>query len=244
MQPALAPKNNVEQAIRQCGLFDDLSQTSLAHFVQSATTITLKKKGIIFLQDDRAEFFYLILQGWIKMFRETLDGTEVVIDILSDGQLVGETAIFEDTIHNFSAEAAEKATLLRIPTQILKQVIESEHQMALNMIQNITQKHLRQTHEIEHLNIQNASQRLGCFLLRLCPDANKKTAKIQLPYDKTLIASRLGMKPETFSRALAKLKAETDIEINNNMVQVNNQQSLVHYTCNHCSGSFPCQNNE
>jgi hypothetical protein len=63
---------------------------------------------------------------------------------------------------------------------------------------------------------------------------------LHLPYDKTLIASRLGMKPETFSRALAKLKEQTGIRIVGPTVYIDRLQTLVSYTCNHCSTHFPC----
>ena len=68
-----------------------------------------------------------------------------------------------------------------------------------------------------------------------------ESVTITLPYDKTLIASRLGMKPETFSRALAKLKQETQIEIKGPMVTIKDMQRLISFTCNHCSSSFPCE---
>ena len=51
-----------------------------------------------------------------------------------------------------------------------------------------------------------AAQRVGCFILRLL---NKKQPNliINLPCNKTLLASHLGMKRETFSRALNDLRA-------------------------------------
>ena len=112
--------------------------------------------------------------------------------------------------------------------------------MALNMLESMAQKQRVQSHEIEHLNIQNASQRIGCFLLRLCPTDANGHVELNLPYDKTLIAARLGMKPETFSRALAKLKQDTGIKIKGASVAIDAVDQLVEYTCNHCSQSFAC----
>ena len=60
-------------------------------------------------------------------------------------------------------------------------------------------------HQIEQLQVQSTGQRVGDFLLRFCP-SGPGNAIFDLPFDKSLIARRLGMKPETFSRALAKLR--------------------------------------
>ena len=59
--------------------------------------------------------------------------------------------------------------------------------------------------QLEQMKRLTAPQRLADFLLTLCPN-EEGPCEIKLPYEKSLIASRLGMKPESLSRALAKLK--------------------------------------
>ncbi len=59
--------------------------------------------------------------------------------------------------------------------------------------------------QIEQIKILSAPQRLADFLIRLS-SVREGPAEIELPYEKSLIASRLGMKPESLSRALAKLR--------------------------------------
>ena len=95
--------------------------------------------------------------------------------------------------------------------------------------------------EIEHRSIQNASQRIGCFLLRLADQSKKNNVIIHLPYDKALVASRLGMQPETFSRALAKLREKTGICIKGATIEMDNLDQLVSYSCSACTSKFPCE---
>jgi CRP-like cAMP-binding protein len=89
--------------------------------------------------------------------------------------------------------------------------------------------------------VQSAPQRIGCFLLRLCKAQEEGEVTLHLPYDKTLIAARLGMKPETFSRALTRLRQESDIEVKGATVSIPDIQRLVGYTCNACSNAYPCK---
>ena len=58
--------------------------------------------------------------------------------------------------------------------------------------------------EIEQLKARSAPQRIAAFFIKQA-NAASGPARIALPYEKALIASRLGMKPESFSRALGRL---------------------------------------
>jgi Crp-like helix-turn-helix domain len=78
-------------------------------------------------------------------------------------------------------------------------------EIALAMIASTSQHMHHLAQQVEQLKAQTGVQRLAEFLVALCPpDCGKCT--IALPYDKTLIAGRLGLKPESLSRAFAKLK--------------------------------------
>lgn len=223
--------------------FHNLNDKLIQSFADTAHLLHHHKGKVIFLQDDEASHFFFIVEGWVKLFRETIDGTEAVIDVLTNGHIFGENSVFEQNIHSFSAECVEPTRLIALPTRQLKHAIETDNQMALNMLTSMSNYRRQQSRDIEHLSLQSAPQRIGCFLLRLCPENSSESISLSLPYDKTLIASRLGMKPETFSRALAKLKTATDIQTAGSTVTIKDIQSLVDFTCSHCSNTVPCTDN-
>lgn len=232
---------DIPEALRRLVLFKGVSDETLARFSQEGRLFQYPKGKLLYLQDDEAKSFYLIVRGWVKLFRETIEGTEAVIDVLTNGHLLGKSAVFNNGLHGASAECVEEVQLISFPIRLLKQAIEEDPKLALNMLTSMSAHRRQQGREIEHLNIQNAPQRIGCFLLRLCPLNKETEITLHLPYDKTLIAARLGMKPETFSRALAKLKGETGIHIHGSTVKIHDMQALVSYTCSHCSSTFPCE---
>ncbi len=235
------PFVDLSEKIKNTPLFSGISEDVIAEFAKEAHLRSEPKGKILFLHGDDAEWFYLIVHGWVKLFRETIEGTEAVIDVLTSGHMFGDGTVFEDGKYGYGAEAVEPTQFIMLPTSMLKRSIETNNHMALNMLSSMSQHRRQQNREIEHLNVQNAPQRIGCFLLRLCPTSPSPSTTLNLPYDKTLIASRLGMKAETFSRALAKLKSETGIQIHGPTVTIQDIQRLVSYTCNHCSDSFPCE---
>jgi CRP-like cAMP-binding protein len=227
---------------KEIPLFSGLSIEVQKAFIAYAAEKPVAKGQIIYVEDDQAEFFYVIKKGWVKLFRETFDGTEAVIDILTNLHLFGEFTIFDKGVYSSSAEAVEDSTLISFPTVFLKEQIKKDHTLAFNMLAAMSRHLKQQDRKIEHLTVQTASQRIGCFLLRLCPKNKENNIIIQLPYDKTLLASRLGMKPETFSRALNTLRDKTGIVISGARVEIGSINQLASFSCKGCSSYFPCEN--
>ncbi len=221
-------------------LFSAMPEQLVAEFSQAAQTISVTKGSTLFMQNDEAEWFYFIVNGWVKLFRETFDGDEAVIDMTTKGHMFGESAIIDDGIHSFGATAVEECQLIRLPSKLLRNAVAENHSVALAMLGSMSRHRKQQTRESESLNLQNASQRIGCFLLRLCRVHDAEPIRLQLPYDKSLIAARLGMKSETFSRALNKLRNDTSIMIKGASVEIPEMEALSHYACSACSSEFPC----
>ena len=81
--------------------------------------------------------------------------------------------------------------------------------------------------QIEQIKLMTAPQRLADFLLRLCP-TDAGSCRILLPYEKTLIANRLGMKPESLSRAFAKLRGQ-GVTVDREEVTIGDPRALKDY---------------
>jgi CRP-like cAMP-binding protein len=60
--------------------------------------------------------------------------------------------------------------------------------------------------QLQTMKCCSGAQRLAAFLLDLCPPA-ASSCVVLLPYEKVLVAGRLGMQPESLSRAFARLQA-------------------------------------
>lgn len=231
---------STDAALNSLPLFKEVSGKTVSKFISSARVRDYTKGTVLFLQDDPAEYFYLILSGWVKLYRHTSDGEEAVIDMLTENSVFGETSIIEDGYHSFGAVVTDSAKLISLPTSLLKTSIEEDNKLALAMLSSLSRHRVRQTKELEGMTLKNASQRIGCFMLRLCNASEEQDIKIKLPYDKSLIAARLGMKSETFSRALNKLRKETNIGIAGSIVTIPEIDDLSNYACSACSNEFPC----
>lgn len=225
-------------------LMQGVDESTLARVSAQTRTRKAYKGTILFMQGDDAAALYIIQRGWIKLFRQTLDGDEVVVDILNEDFLFGDSSLVQGNNYSSSAQAVEETELLEIPAIALHEAVEASHRFSLNLLAAFARRRRQKDKEIEHLTLKNAPQRIGCFLLRLCHADASGRVVLHLPYDKMLVASRLGMQPETFSRALARLKVETGVQTQGPSVIIPSIEQMIDYTCSSCSDAFPCEDVE
>ena len=198
----------------------------------------LKKDEALFYYEDKGSAVYIVESGQIKISRETQDGVESVIYIAGNGDLIGKNLLFGDSQYSYNASALAEAEVFVISLPELRIVMKSSDAILNNAAQILIERNSRLQKEIEHIKVQSAPQRIGCFILGNCGKSGGK-ASFELPFEKGVIAAKLGMKPETFSRALSELKKQ-GVKVEGKEVVVESVEKLSAYTCSACSDSFPC----
>jgi CRP-like cAMP-binding protein len=191
--------------IKSTPLFGGLPDEAVLDIIGKRGPKSYDKGALLFQQGDEAIAFYLVLDGWTKVFRMNPDGLEAVISVFSRGECFAEAAMFLGGRYPVSAEVVTPSRLLRFEGSALRRVIFNEPELAFSMLAS-SSYHLKQlVEQIEEIKVLSAPRRVAEFLMRLCPRKDGSCV-VGLPYEKALIANRLGMKPESFSRALARLR--------------------------------------
>jgi CRP-like cAMP-binding protein len=192
--------------VSRIAVFGGLKPETVGRLIAPATVVTLKHGHPLFRQGDPASAFFIVVEGWIKLYRITLAGEEAVIHVLTNGESFAEAVAFTGSHYPATAEAVSNARVVRIPADHVVRCIREMPDIALAMIASTSQHLHRLVQEVEQLKAQSGIQRVAEFLASLCP-LNGGPHTIVLPYDKALIAGRLGLKPESLSRAFAKLRS-------------------------------------
>lgn len=202
--------------IQALPLFAGLETEALQDILKYARIVSHNKGAMIFIQGEQASRFYIILEGWVKLFKGNMDGQESVLQVMTAGETLLETVIFSNSPFPVNAQAVEPVKLLSIPASIVREKLQNNKELAINMLSTVAGRSQALISQFEQLTLKTVTQRVGWFLLKLFLDNGERTKNIKLPYDKSLIAGYLGMKPETFSRTLQSLKEQgIDIEKNN-----------------------------
>lgn len=208
-------------------LFSGLPPDLLERMIGTAVPRRYDKGRTLFQRGDPADFFYIVLDGWVKIFRTTADGGEAVLGVFSRGDMFAEAAAFLGSGYPADAQVVDEATLLAIDSKRFVAELHAAPDIALNILASMSRHLHRLVHEVECLKTRSAGQRLVEFLLRRC-GADDGAVVLSLPYDKNLIAARLGIKPESLSRLLNKLR-ELGVETHQNRVSITDVARLRDY---------------
>jgi CRP-like cAMP-binding protein len=227
------------QFLRDLPFFASLSEADLAAFVKAAQVRDYKKQENLFTRGDKADRFFIISSGWIKLRRETPEGEEAIVAIFTRSDVFGEAAIFGGAEYPFSAEAVEDTRVVEIPASVLKARAAANPVIMEQIMASMSREMHQLQMESEHLALMSAPQRVGCLLLQLSSGMVGDGGTMNFPYDKSLAAARLGMKPETFSRALAQLKP-VGVTVRGSEVRIDRFDRLAAFTCSHCSMAGEC----
>jgi CRP/FNR family transcriptional regulator, dissimilatory nitrate respiration regulator len=192
---------------------------------------------LIFQQGEPADAFFMVLDGWVKLYRELPDGEHVVVAMFAKGETFAEAAMFLGGRYPASAEAVTPARLLHVDGQALRSVILQQPQIAFDMLAAASLHLKRLVEQIEQLKVQSAPERIADFLLAQVTVRRGK-AEVALPYEKALIANRLGMTPESFSRALAKLR-EVGVAVEREHVVIDDVARLAAFIERSCDHAGP-----
>lgn len=186
-------------------LFARLQRDAANKILGWSSPKAFEKGTVLFTQGSPANSFYVVLEGWVKVYRTSSAGQETVVAVFHRGETFAEASIFLGGSYPASAETVTAARLVRIGGDVLRRAIREDPEIAFSMLAS-TSAHLKALIEqIEQIKRLNAKQRLADFLINLSGD-RKGVSTLSLPFEKALIANRLGMKPESLSRAFLQLR--------------------------------------
>jgi CRP-like cAMP-binding protein len=201
-----APQPAGPGELRKAPLFANVDEATLSRLSAGARVESLQDGDPLFHQGARVTDLSFVESGYVKLLRIATSGRQTLIGLRSAGEMIGEAPTRPDEVHTLSAEAVGATKVLKLPAARFARLLKESPSLCAAVRQDSKDCIGRLVGEIESLKSHNADQRLAYFILSLCPPGEDR-CRFRLPYDKRLIAARLGVKQETLSRAFAKLRA-------------------------------------
>jgi CRP/FNR family transcriptional activator FtrB len=124
-----------------------------------------------------------------------------------------------------SATTVTPVRLLTLRAPALRALIRTEHDLSIALLGAMARDFRSMVRQVRDLRLRSAAQRLGCYLLALAPDDTAREAKFRLPFDKSLLASRLNCRQDSLSRAFATLR-EFGVETHGSAVALHDMPRL------------------
>jgi CRP/FNR family transcriptional regulator len=198
--------------IAKAPLFAGLPADQLDKLARIAQLKNVEKGALIFSDGQKADGFYVVAQGRIKVFKLSFDGKEQILHIFGPGEPVGEVPVFAGGVFPASATPLEDSLLLFFPKTSFVRLLEENTSLVLNMLAILSRRLRQFTVQVENLSLKEVPGRLAGYLLFLSQE-QKNRKQVDLAVSKGQLASLLGTIPETLSRILAKMKEAGLIEV-------------------------------
>ena len=213
--------------LRQHILFATFNEQQFSQIEADTSTTSLLEGEHLFHQREPADYFYFLQSGEVKLYRLSPNGEEKVIELIRPGQTFAEAVMFMQIQHYpVHAQAISDCQLIQIKMKTFRKLLDHSPEACMKILARMSQILHGAIQEIDQLTLQNATMRVIQFMLQ---DVSKDTQlpyKIQWTAPKATLASRLSVRPETFSRILNQLTHDGLIEVHGKTINILNLDAL------------------
>ncbi len=211
----------IEDLLSNLPLFKGLNERELKSIGLEVGQMDLPRGAALFRPGDPCSGIHVVVSGHVKVSLGTADGAEKVVDLAGPGQTLGETAVFLDRPHKTSAETLSDSRLLHIAKEQVFAAVRNHPGFAQRIIAGLSDRLDRFIGDLESLTLHSGTERVVAYLLSRLEGASERShAAVTLPASKGIIASRLNLTQEHFSRILHDLAAT-------NLIRVDGRSILI-----------------
>lgn len=220
----MSTSEQLKNDLIQSFMFARLNGAQLDRVAQHAVRIRLDEGEMLFQQNDRAERFYVLLRGQVKLFRLGPSGNEKVIEIVTPCSTFAEALMFlERPVFPVGAQALQPAEVISIDAADFARMLRESVDTCFMLMGDMSQRLRGLIREIDDLSLSSATCRVASYVLaKASPDGSS----LDLEVPKQTLASRLSVQPETFSRIIRNLSDQGILTVRGSRVEINDQARL------------------
>jgi len=183
-------------------LFSELDSDEIESLAGGTTLVQLARKEVLFRRGEPCVGFHIVVYGDIKLSFVSASGEERVAQLVSAGDTFGEALMFAEAPYIVTAEAISDTLLLHVARRALMPTVERDRAFARKMLGCLSTRLRDAMADLEAFGLRSAPQRVIDYLLALRGEPIDAGRRVKLNADKRVIASRLNMTPEYFSRIM------------------------------------------
>lgn len=184
-----------------------LSETEKEQLMRDRREVHISSGEMLFNQGQNAKRMFRVDAGQISIFRLMPNGDEKLFRVFSQGEVIAEVAMFvSPRVYPMSAKADQDSVLSAFSCEAIDQLLDNSPTLSRKMLGLMSNHVCKLMNNVNILTQVNANQRLVMKLAEIYKHQNCANGRMSLPITKKLLASQLGMTPETLSRSFKKLK--------------------------------------
>jgi CRP/FNR family transcriptional regulator, dissimilatory nitrate respiration regulator len=188
--------------------------------------LQFNKAQIIFNEGDKANGFFMVGKGKIKVFKLSYEGKEQILHIYGPGHTFGEVPVYQGKNFPASSMALEKSEIIFLPREKFVDMITQTPGLGMNLLADLSRRLREFTIQIENLSLKEVPARLAAYILTLSKE-QKNEKQVVLPISKAQLSNLIGTTPETVSRILKKMMDSSYINVETKTILIKDYQGLL-----------------
>jgi len=203
--------------LKNIDLFKSLSNEDLQKIADIVVFKTFACDNILFYEGEEPNYFYMLLEGSIKVYKTNLKGHEIILHYFVKPTMIAEMASLESLKFPATAIAMRDETVIALldKTKFLN-LLKDNTEFSFSIIKSLTNK-------IKQLEVAINRNLIYDATTKVCSFIHENPKNLENSKNKE-IALQLNMAPETFSRVLKKLKSHDILNQENRVI---NKEKLL-----------------
>lgn len=221
---------DLKALLARSALFRDLRPEELEQVVAAAHVRSVGREDFFFHQGDAATALYVVTAGQARLLLLAPDGSQVLLNFVSAGEMFGGIAFLGEANYPVSAQAVSDCTAATCDGETMARLMERYPRLALNAMQHMAARIQELQDRIRELATERVERRIANTLVRLAQQTGKKTAEgvlIDLPLSRQDIAEMTGTTLYTVSRTLSRWEQEGIVDAGRERVLIRFAHRLV-----------------
>ncbi|MEZ5925849.1 MAG: cyclic nucleotide-binding domain-containing protein [Hyphomicrobiaceae bacterium] len=189
--------------MRRLRIFEDVAPERILEMLRPAFLQRFPAGVELVREGDPADFLHVVVEGQVEVFSAYRD-RETTVSVLGPGQCFIMAAVVLDRVYLKSARSLTAARVLLLPADAVRRAFGEDAAFARCLATDLAQSYRMVVKELKNQKLRTGLERLANWLLAHRIERGNAN-RFELPFEKKVLASRLGMAPEVLSRTFAAL---------------------------------------
>lgn len=211
------------EAMRGLPLFEGCDQDALKRLLRASFLQRFPAHAELIREGDPPDFLHVVIEGQVELFSRYRD-RETAIAVVGPNKPFVLAAVLTDRIYLKAARALSSCRILMLPADLVRTLFETDSHFARNYAAELAVACREVVKELKNQKLRSSLERLANWLLRAEAEAGGQKV-VRLPFDKKVLAARLGMAPEVLSRSFAAL-AEYQVSVRGPEISIDDVAAL------------------
>jgi CRP-like cAMP-binding protein len=223
----------VNAFLANLALFKEATAEEIERVAQGTRVLHVERGKTLFHKGDMPEGFHLVVYGQVKLAFTSPQGAEKVVELIGPGMSFGEAVMFLEMPHVVYAQTLADSMLLHVSKTVVFEELQRNPGFARKMLGGLSRRLHGIISDVEAYCMHSGAQRVIGYLLRDAQEAAgngqpEETCRlaVTLPTNKGVIASRLNLTPQHFSRILHELTEAGLVEVDGRTIHITDLDRL------------------